>query len=120
MGFKMELINKTKDVKVEWVDLGEGYSGYYDPNDPEDDALLRFDVSVWRDGEWQDPGDASYCTLIPVDTPEDILMNGLRMIMQEVEEPLRNGYSIKKICEQLSWIRPWEISPKEKRGTLWA
>ena len=30
--------------KVEWIDIGEGWSGDYDPDDPDDIALLRFDV----------------------------------------------------------------------------
>ena len=32
------------DRKVEWVDIGEGWNGDYDPDDPDDTALLRFDV----------------------------------------------------------------------------
>ena len=40
-------------VKVEWVELGEGWWGDYDPDDPMDEELLRFDVS-WLDdaGQW--------------------------------------------------------------------
>ena len=32
------------DRKVEWVDLGEGLDGEYDPDNEDDVALLRFDV----------------------------------------------------------------------------
>jgi hypothetical protein len=34
------------DVCVSWVELGEGYNGDYDEEDPEDVELLRFDVLV--------------------------------------------------------------------------
>ena len=45
--------------KVEWVNLGEGKDGDYDSNNPDDIALLRFDISF--DGELMQDG--SYCTL---------------------------------------------------------
>ena len=50
--------------------------------------------------------DASYCTLVDVNTPIGALVRMLHIILAEVDEPLRNGYSIKKICEKLSWIQP--------------
>ena len=39
-------------VKIEWVNLGEGYDGDYDPENPDDVNLLRFDVSKKVNGEW--------------------------------------------------------------------
>jgi len=100
----MELIKNN--VKVEWVELGEGFSGDYDPDDPDDVELLRFDVSVLIDKEWVDPGDASYCTLFPVNESDEIKMKALKLIMDEVYEWASQGYSVKKLCERLSWINP--------------
>ena len=68
------------DRKVEWVDIGEGWNGDYDPDDPDDTALLRFDVleltnihGLFSDSpvmEWEVLDDASYCTQMPADSSE--------------------------------------------------
>jgi hypothetical protein len=107
-------------VRVEWVELGEGWIGDYNPDNPEDEELLRFDVSWWLPdtddpenldptnenafGDWSDPGDASYCTAFPVKATPEQRQKGLELIMGEVYEPLVSGHSIKKLCERLSWI----------------
>ena len=98
----MELI-KGK-VRVEWVELGEGMLGAYNPDDPDDVELLRFDVSRLEEGEWIDPGDASYCTLFPADASDELKMAGLRLLMNSVYEPCNSGHPIKKLCERLSYI----------------
>ncbi len=88
--------------KVEWVNLGEGKDGEYDNKDPNDVALLRFDISfngdVLQDG--------SYCTLVPVDTPEHILRKALERIMDAVKDKCVDGDCPKKVLEELSWINP--------------
>jgi hypothetical protein len=91
--------------RVEWVHLGEGKDGDYDPNDPDDVELLRFDVSF--DGELIPDG--SYCTLMPVNTPEDILKKGLERIMDTIYDKCSTGDCWKrggKVFEELSWIEP--------------
>ncbi len=99
----MELIKDR--VKVEWVELGEGWCGDYNEDDPEDEELLRFDVS-WLDddGEWIDPGDVSYCTRFPANSTEEQQRQGLEMLMNAFYEPLMDGHSGKKIGEAMSWI----------------
>lgn len=94
------------NVLVEFVDLGEGWVGDYDPDDPYDESLLRFDVSLVDPSNMSyiPVDDASYCTRIPVDTDVETLSTLLGIIMGEVYEPLQEGHSIKKICERLSWI----------------
>ena len=93
-------------VRVDWVNLGEGNSGDYDPDDPDDVNLLRFDVYQWsvEDDDWVGPQDSSYCTQVPADTPEPRLYELLQVIMNEVYEPLMSGHGIKRICERLSWM----------------
>jgi hypothetical protein len=91
--------------KVEWVDLGEGKDGDYDSSDPDDVALLRFDVSF--NGELIPDG--SYCTLMPVNTPEHVLKKGLERIMDTISDKCSVGDCWKKggkIFEELSWIEP--------------
>lgn len=96
---------KEGSIEVEWVALGEGWDGDYNPDDPEDTELLRFDV--YKDGEMVE--DASYCTQVPADTPEPEQRRLLKIIMDEVRSPLEGDNSIKKLCERLSWIDPnWE------------
>jgi len=100
------------NVKVEWVELGEGWSGDYNEEDPNDEELLRFDVSIWLPdvddvqgvGDWCDPGDASYCTRFPASATPEQRLKGLELIMNEVYEDATAGHRIKKICEHLSWI----------------
>jgi hypothetical protein len=91
-------------VRVEWTDLGEGVDGDYDPTNPEDVALLRFDISRWNGFDWEPVDDASYCTNVPASTDTDTLMTLLQEIMNEVGDDVRGGISIKKKCEGLSWL----------------
>ena len=91
-------------VKVEWVQLGEGISGDYDADDPDDVELLRFDVSKKVGREWKAVDDASYCTQVPVSATEGQRAELLKSIMHFVHDPVTAGSSIKKCCEELSWI----------------
>lgn len=102
--------------KVEWVNLGEGRDGEFNPEDPDDVALLRFDISF--DGELMQDG--SYCTLLPVETSEIILRKGLERIMDTInDECSSEGSCSRKVFEELSWIGPkWfqELECKEEKG----
>ena len=80
-----------------WEDIGEGMSGDYVPNDPNDVPLLRF--TIYKDGEPMDDG--SYCTLMPTDTPAAILQRGLQLILDAAEGP-----NPKRALEELSWMKP--------------
>jgi len=122
MKFDKEQLTLTDGtVLVEFTDLGEGWDGDYQENDPNDTSLLRFDVSVHRNltvahdrcedngTEWLPVQDASYCTQMPVDTDVTVLEKALRHIMSEVRDPLKAGHSIKRLCEKLSWISPTDF-----------
>jgi hypothetical protein len=99
--------------KVEWVNLGEGRDGDYNSDDPDDVELLRFDISF--DGELVQDG--SYCTLLPVDTPENILKKGLERIMDSINEECRSdGSCSRKVFEELSWIEPKWFQELERTG----
>jgi hypothetical protein len=97
-------------VLVEWSNLGEGISGDYNPKDPTDINLLRFDVSYKRSGEkdWTPVNDASYCTQFPASAPKAKRMSALKLLMSEYFEPViayvEQGISVKKLGEKLSWI----------------
>ena len=100
----MELIRDN--VKVEWEAIGEGFSGDYNPEDLRDVELLRFYVSVLRNGVWEEKEDASYCTLFPVSATDEDKMAGLQLLMENFHAALADDpdASVKKLGEQLSWI----------------
>ena len=75
-------------------------------HDPEDEELLRFDVSRKNGEEWEAIDDASYCTQMPVGTPKKILKKALQYIMVMIGSRASSGLSIKKLCEELSWLGP--------------
>ena len=112
---KMELALIKNNIKIEWTELGEGLSGDYDSDDPDDFELLRFDVSLFKNGEWSEINDASYCTMFPVNTTERHKIKGLIYLMDEIYEYASVGNSIKKLCEKLSWIDPFLIEGINER-----
>lgn len=81
-------------MAAEFTNIGEGYHGDYDPSDPEDDNLLRYYVYIVdpnsdpsREANKQAIDDASYCTMIPADTPPEQLRTLLTYIMDKVYDP---------------------------------
>jgi hypothetical protein len=98
------VINNVKVMLSD--DTGEGIFGEYDPDDPNDKPLMRFDVYKFSSEylEWEAIDDASYCTNIDADSHWHDVMSFLTTLMDEVYEPVRDGYSIKKVCEKLSWL----------------
>jgi hypothetical protein len=104
------------ELRAGWVDLGEGRSGDYDPDDPDDVALLRLDVYVSEaaaerhqlsgeptDDGWFAPRDTSCCTGVPVQTPTSELTELLSVMARELHATMSSGGSLKRACEALSW-----------------
>ena len=106
-------------IRCEWSNIGEGICGDYDPDDPNDVNLLRFDVYIRENGAWEAVDDASYCTQMPASTDSVILEKALRHIFLEYKDAL-DVYphcSVKKLGERLSWISPDDFSenPEEEK-----
>ena len=93
-------------VKIEWVNLGEGYDGDYDPENPDDVNLLRFDVSKKVNGKWTEVEDGSYCTQVPSRTNHDTLRRILTSFMNEIYDDVISVGKAKRACERLSWTAP--------------
>ena len=95
-------------VRVDWYRAGEGWNGDYNPEDPTDEELLRYDVYYRQNEteEWEAVDDASYCTYNRVDTPIDILKGKLLTLYNEFADVLTSdpNRSVKKLGEALSWI----------------
>jgi len=95
------------NVRVSLHDeTNEGYDGDYDPQDPNDKLLMRFDVDRLVDGSWEPVDDASYCTHIPADIEPAQAHKIVDFIFNEVYEAVSQHISVKKRCEMLSWIQP--------------
>jgi hypothetical protein len=96
-------------MRIEFANIGEGWDGDYNPDDPEDDNLLRFYVQFKTNGAWEDVDSASYCTQTPVDTPEPVLHALLTLMMDRIYDgaaQFAGDLHLKRPCEELSWIEP--------------
>ena len=100
-------------IRVDIVNIGEGLSGDYDPDDPEDINLLRFDVYIKNPKEntdWYEIEDASYCTLLEATQPIEEIIEAAKLIHSRYSEVIPtyedylNGPSLKRLGEELSWI----------------
>lgn len=91
------------DVRIDWVNLKEGKDGDYDPSDPDDENLLRFDAYKMSNGEWVEVEDSSYCTQVPAGTSEEILRRILVHFMDFIYDDVVGYGKAKRKCEILSW-----------------
>ena len=110
-------------VRADWYNAGEGLCGDYNPEDPEDINLLRFDIyqvpineEEGYDEEWEVVEDASYCTRMPADTDLKELTDTLYYIFKEYDNVLSSDpeASVKKLGEALSWVAPKGKPPVDK------
>ena len=103
----LQVLSLVRDnVKVEWTAIGEGLHGDYNSKDPEDIALLRFYVSVLRDGVWEAKEDGSYCTQLPVSISAEEKLSSLEILLNRFHDVLSSDIdvSIKKVGESMSWL----------------
>jgi len=91
------------NVRIDWVNLNEGYDGDYDPTDKYDDNLLRFDVYRFDDNEWTAIEDGSYCTQVVAGTDHQKLVELLIHFMDTIYDDVSKHGKAKRLCEQLSW-----------------
>ena len=89
-------------VTVEFI--GEGLSGDWNPDDPNDQPLLRFSVEDGLSGEWEAVRRGSYCTQIPATTPRRLIIETAGYIWSKVAPFIWRREGIKQICEELSWL----------------
>ena len=96
------------NVRAAWTNLEEGYGGDYDPDDPDDENLLRFDLYRKADGEWEAVEDASCCTRMPASADEALLKTSLRYVLDNLRAALsgESGRSVRHTGAALSWIGP--------------
>lgn len=93
-------------LRVDWYNAGEGICGDYDPDEPNDINLLRFDVYVKRNNMWEEVPDASYCTNMPASASAKTLQAALEAIFKRYRAVIDGPEypSVKKLGEELSYI----------------
>ena len=91
---------EKEDVRVDMEFIGEGWCGDYDPSDPGDEPLLRF--TVYQDNMQVD--DASYCMSVRADSDKSYIERLAKTILEAVFPAIKGGFSVKKLCEALSWL----------------
>jgi len=92
------------NIRVEFNNIGEGYHGDFNPNDPDDCLLLRFDISKRSDTGWEPVEDASRCTQLPVGAAPEIIFKRALEAHDAVHDALMAGDGIRTICDKLSWM----------------
>lgn len=104
---KCETVMELSDelITASWENLNEGWCGEYDPDDKDDENLLRFSVYIYDGKAWESVEDASYCTTVSSKATEEelktMLLEIFRAYRSETDEyPL--SHSVRKLGERLS------------------
>lgn len=93
-------------VRIDFDELGEGWGGEFDEEDPGDEELLRFTTYRWQDGSWEEVDSGSYCTQLPVTLPPGQRKAALQYLMGQLHGAVTTGDSVRHRAAQLSWFAP--------------
>lgn len=109
----MELTNDLLRLTLSYE--GEGWGGYYDEEDPEDEKLLRFSL-YQRDSEnpaeWVSIDDTSYCTALP----ESTLHHLQRLVAESMFAEFTSAYktsppeSLRGLARFFSWLSASDVA----------
>lgn len=130
-GKEIVAISHDDKVLVLLENIGEGEDGDYDPDDPDDQPLLRFtayvrmtgnededdglEFSFYREGiayGFRDGG--TYCTCINANAADGVLVD----LAQEIANVLSVGLSAgvwKSVASSLSWLTEHALTPEGMR-----
>ena len=108
----MQLIRGVARIDLDHI--GEGWEGDYDPEDENDQPLLRFDCFRKAEPGFEDCGDetpdgwialhdGSYCTQVPATATGEQQQAILEVLMGLLEEGIVAG-RVKKAGERASWV----------------
>ena len=98
------MLTYMEKLLIKFVDLNEGYHGDYNPDDPDDCQLLRFDIYRLGSAGYEPVEDASYCTQLPVGSAPDVILKRALDLAYAVYDALMADASIKRTCEKFSWM----------------
>jgi hypothetical protein len=105
------LVEGPNGLSLVWEYIGEGRSGDYDPEDPEDVPLLR--ASLQYNGEVLDSG--SYCTFAQVSTDREKLAESAQYLMKMIEVDSENLRFNHRVMEQWTWLNYDPDSQEQNR-----
>ena len=100
------------DLKVTFENIGEGWSGDYDPEDPEDNNLLRIYIYLRtnEDGraDWIQVEDGSICTSLPAETAPLTRRHLLEMVFEDADASVsREENRISRhLMDEFSYVNP--------------
>lgn len=97
-GSELSFISPNNKFSLEWVDLGEGLNGDFNPNDPNDRPLLRADLYEKFGSAWVAVDDGSYCTQAKVGTDPKILEKYSRELFQDLGDSFN-----RKVMQVWTW-----------------
>ena len=120
---EIEVVAEDGEVMVTLSYEGEGLSGDYSPDDPNDEPLLRVtvyrkfheelnavkvvdvcDADAYEDGDWMNVRDGSFCTNLSAKSPRDQLEQAAKLVLNRCESVVRALERNKRLLESLSWV----------------
>jgi len=87
------------NFRVAWEYIGEGLSGDYNENDPNDSPMLRFYCEEYKDGDWYELPSGSYCTQHTTEESLDVLLVKAGRILEIIS---KDDWSRREL-EMLTW-----------------
>lgn len=110
------LIKGNVKVMLDWI--GEGYSGDYDEDDPEDERLLRFYVFVKEDGcnTFRVLDDASGCTMLSADLPDETIEQALEVLLANFHHALSSYPEVRGVGDATSRMTYLSEEVLQRRG----
>lgn len=100
---EFEKTSSCGQVRVLLSYIGEGRSGDYDPEDPDDVPLLRYDLDRKEDDKWIAVENGSYCTELPTSISRHEAELAASIILDNVADLVKSNKH-KRMCEKLSWL----------------
>ena len=104
--FSENIVRQRGNIRVAWVCLGEGYNGEYDPNDPEDELLLRLDVAVKNEetDDWETA--ESRCTCFAASAPQQDQEAALEILLDRFCNAYSTGtrQCLGTLADEMSYI----------------
>lgn len=85
---------------ISFINLGEGYNGDYDEEDPNDVPLLRVDLLIKQGTDWDIL--VSFCTALPADTPYKRLEELASGWLEQMPGAIENR-SLRELAAKWSW-----------------
>lgn len=108
-----------RPFRLRWVRLGEGLWGEYNPEDPDDVELLRFEL-MKPDGQqgWEYVKNGGYCTQFKVASPRVVQRAGLWVLAEKLGEDLIDDRQVRRTFEEASHIHHCDKPVVEKTVRL--